>query len=656
MAKPMAAMNDRIYALREAVIIITQMLAGKSITVTQRGMQASVTPDKEGRPVSVNLPYIPDNATDELCEAIQGFLDHEVAHIMFTDFKEFLNIKDPGLHNLANIIEDARIEKLMGKAYAGCKDNLATTGKFFLDKYTIPKMQEAIAGRDDDMMAAVLTVPLIRALSGQAIFEEFITGKEHLFPEVVAKLTPFRARFEAASSSADVIGIARDVRKALSEEEEEGGGGAGGSAPPPKKKRQSKGSGGAKGGAQSSSGEDDDEAGAGLGLEEEEEEETPPGGGPAAEEEEEETEEEEEETEEEEEAEETEEAEEEEESESREEESTIGSNTSAFLGALDKETKNDYDASLSNLITGDALQTAKHAEYLVYTKDGDVVEPLHVGREYKPEMFNVIADATDHMVGPLQKDLERAITARSRSSYSNGHRSGRMHSANLSRLIVGDDRVFRRKITNTTKDVAVELVIDQSGSMSGAKIILATQAAYALSSVLDRLKIPNEVICFTTGEIKGNTASIKAEEVRMGRQYTRVESLFMPIIKGFSENVNTEVKRRFGWLPNCSTMQGNVDGESVEVAARRLMARREAGKIMIVLSDGRPAARGDIGKLGHHLKAVVKQIEKAGVNVIGIGIQSEAVREFYSKSVVLTDVEELPGRVLTELRHLLIPN
>ena len=111
MAKPMKAMNDRIYALRESVVIITQMLAGKSIKVTQRGMQACVTPDEHGRPVSVNLPYIPDNATDELCAAIQGFLDHEVAHIMFTDFKAFGAVAhDPGLFNMANIIEDARIE------------------------------------------------------------------------------------------------------------------------------------------------------------------------------------------------------------------------------------------------------------------------------------------------------------------------------------------------------------------------------------------------------------------------------------------------------------------------------------------------------------------------------------------------------------------
>lgn len=650
-SKSMKAMNDRIYALRESVVIITQMLAGKSIKVTQRGMQACVTPDEHGRPVSVNLPYIPDNATDELCEAIQGFLDHEVAHIMFTDFKAFNNIAhNPGLHNLANIIEDARIEKLMGKAYQGCANNLATTGNFFLDKYTIPKMQEAQLSGDDEQMAAVLTVPLIRALSGQAVFEEFISGKEHLFPDVVAKLTPFKAEFESLTDSASVIRVASAVRKALTGEEEQEEQEGSGSGPGRAKSRPKKGAGGgAAGGGAASLSEEEESPGGGLGLEEEEEEK------PVEEEKEESEEEEKEESEESEEEEEKEEFEEEEREEHKSESSATTSG-SAFLNALDKETANDYDSSLSNIITGDALETGKHADYLVYSRDGDKVEPLHVGKGYKEDMFTKgIAEETDHMVGPLQKDLERAIVARSASTHSNGHKSGKLHAANLSRLIVNDPRVFRRKITNTTKDVAVELVVDLSGSMGGAKIVLATQAAYALASVLERLKIPCEVISFTTGEISGDRNKIAEEEKRMGRQYTRLESLFMPVIKGFNENMNTEVKRRFGWLPNCSTMQNNIDGECVEIAARRLLQRREQGKVMIVLSDGHPACRGDNGRLGQHLKAVVKEIERNNVNVIGIGIKSEAVKQFYPKNVVLENVDELPGRVLTELRHLLIP-
>ena len=45
---------------------------------------------------------------------------------------------------------------------------------------------------------------------------------------------------------------------------------------------------------------------------------------------------------------------------------------------------------------------------------------------------------------------------------------------------------------------------------------------------------------------------------------------------------------------------------------------------------------------------------RAGINVVGIGIQSNSVKDFYPKSVVINNVDELPKTVIQELRHLLI--
>lgn len=96
-------MNERVLILRDAVVKITQMLSGKGIKVTQRGVSASVQCDANGRPAVVNLPYLPDNATEELCSAIQGFLDHEVAHILFSDFALFARAKKEGCFSMLNI-------------------------------------------------------------------------------------------------------------------------------------------------------------------------------------------------------------------------------------------------------------------------------------------------------------------------------------------------------------------------------------------------------------------------------------------------------------------------------------------------------------------------------------------------------------------------
>ncbi len=106
-------------------------------------------------------------------------------------------------------------------------------------------------------------------------------------------------------------------------------------------------------------------------------------------------------------------------------------------------------------------------------------------------------------------------------------------------------------------------------------------------------------------------------------------------------------------MPHSGILKNTVDGECVEIAARRLMGRREAGKVMIVLSDGNPACAGGID-LQKHLRNTVKRIERAGVSVVGIGIKSSAVTGFYKKNIVVNDIDSLPGQVMKELRHLLV--
>lgn len=622
--------HDRIFILRESITIVAAMLTNNEIRVTQRGLSAFVTPDASGKPVVINLPYIPDNATEELCDAIQGFLDHEVAHVLFTDFKAFNAIAhNPPLHNMANVLEDARIEKAMAEKYRGSGSNLSDTGKFFLRKYTVPKMQEADLNGDADAMTAVMSVPLIRSMAGQPVFQEFMRGKEHHIEDFYKTIEDLGPSIKGMSSTEDAINIAKEIRKRLGAEEEE----EEGSGPPSPSGGKGKGGKGGKGTGLS-----------GAAPEEEEEESAAPP--PASEEEEEE---------------ETEEEETEEETKEKEAADEGGEMSTgkmqATLKAIDKEHANGYDEEMSRQIAESAVNAAKTADYLVYTTEDDVIEPLRVGSEYKPEMFQSLEDKVAHMVGPLQKDLERAIIARSRATHSAGHRSGRLHGAGLSKLIVGDTRVFRRKEENTTKDVAGSLLIDVSGSMSGGKIHLASQAAYAVSQVLDRLKISNEVLAFTTGpKIGGNAGQMDKEEQKMGRGFTRTESLYIPVLKGFNERIATDTKQRFGWLPNCRIMRNNVDGESVEIAARRLMARKEAGKFMIVLSDGAPACAGDNRAASAHLKRVIKDLINCGVNVIGIGIQTDSVKQFYPKSIVINDISELPARVVGELRKMLLPN
>src|SRR5881394_912030 len=106
--------NSRVAIIREAIGKIVEMLALRQIRVTQEGVRAYVVHDtRTNRPVRVNIPFLPDDASDQLIEATQGFLDHEVGHLLFSDLPTLTEValkgereKNPGYKSLVNIIED----------------------------------------------------------------------------------------------------------------------------------------------------------------------------------------------------------------------------------------------------------------------------------------------------------------------------------------------------------------------------------------------------------------------------------------------------------------------------------------------------------------------------------------------------------------------
>lgn len=665
--------KERVFLLRQAIVKIAQILTGSGIEVTQRGVSAYVRSDpKTGKPVQVNLPFLADDAPDELVNAIQGFLDHEVAHVLFTDFTALKKLSSRTEHSFANCLEDARIEQKMAEQYQGSAINLARTGEFFLNSIIKPQLERLKSeGAGEAEYTQTLLAPALRAAVGQFSFVEFMDedDKWTMVPQLKKAVDELKSQIAKVSTTAGTVTLAKKLIASMSEEA------APPVAPPPAAPTPA-------------DEEDEDEEPTPASAPADEEEEEEPAPAPAEEEEEEPApapshEEEEEKptpagSEESDEGEEgggvASDAPENDQDSSTNEVERDGSvvdsagaepdpsgeskdsvTSTDALSEIDREGANDYDDSVSSALSRTVAESSANAPYLVFTTEHDVVEPLKIGSGFNPTMLTSLEKKVDGMAGPMQKDLERAIVARSRATWEGGLRKGRINAANLSRVATGDDRVFRRRQETTTRDVAVELVIDCSGSMSGSKIHTAAAAAFALSQVLDRLKISNEVIGFTTGSMSHEASEQITKEERAHKiSYSRKEPLYMPIIKSFSERMSTDVKNRFAWLPNGRFFANNVDGESVMLAARRLASRKEAGKCLIVLSDGSPACYGDMRAASKHLRTTVETIEASGIKVIGIGVESTDVTRYYPKNIVINRVDELPTRVIGELRKLLL--
>ncbi|RWJ03394.1 IPT/TIG domain-containing protein [Mesorhizobium sp.] len=336
----------------------------------------------------------------------------------------------------------------------------------------------------------------------------------------------------------------------------------------------------------------------------------------------------------------------------------VGEGAGQSMFDLDDDAFDEADISrqVAILITQEAVREITAADYNVYTREFDRIEPLNIEDEKIPKNWVPnLEEETRQMTGKMQKDIERMLAAQSQVRNMAGYRSGRLHAPNLHRLIAGDDRIFFKREEHTSKDTAVTLLIDNSGSMKGSKVRTAMVGAYALATTLERVRIPHEILGFTTGDWGSLPHSIneamQEEYQKSGVRFQRTLPIIMPIYKSFDERINSEVKKRIAFTANAQrNLQGNIDGESLEYAAIRLSKRREKRKVIIVLSDGHPAGAE---YADGHLKLTVEKLTKAGFDLVGIGIEDNAVRHFYPKSVVLNNVQQLPGEIMKELRTIL---
>lgn len=341
------------------------------------------------------------------------------------------------------------------------------------------------------------------------------------------------------------------------------------------------------------------------------------------------------------------------------------------IDADDLEELSDMDEMFARVITSE-MSKINVDTWLPWTRENDKIVEFDVPTSTP---MTGIDTAVSKAAGPLMKDLRRMMAAKTQVKKQPGMRRGKLHAPNLHRVISGDDRVFFRKETATELDTAVSLLIDCSGSMQGSEYSLAIQASYALGMVLARLGIPFECLGFTDDR---KHPSVEEDMKQAGAAHQRGETvhrvlpLVMPRYKTFDERWTPDVQRRFGWAYNCNgnhvapgvSWGATPEGCANEFAARRLLRRPEQRKILITMTDGAPGISmptSEDRNFMHNMQIcqswstkVVKMIEAAGVDLIGIGIKCDNPTSYYTNAIVINDVEEMPRELIGLMRKLLI--
>lgn len=593
-------------------------------TLTEQfGVQVTCQGDNawtDGR--QIVLPSLPDPLDENLERMMVGYLDHEMAHVAFSDFDvaEQFAKKYPGYEAMLNVVEDALIERRAMQRWPGVRANL-------------------------DAMFAQVRGRIIQLIAQRTPFDRFCTA-------IYLKLAHYRDmlgldqeaagyedlldRFPAVHDTSDAAELAEQVLErwlrshpqrpqklpaakpnsngpAQPSPQGQGSSGAGthkGDAQPNDQARQDSGTNDASqntGGKGASDQNASSTADSGTGRPQNSSSQSdgdPHAADPAAE----------------------------------PQAGARRARGSHGVGGTSLVTQ-----ALTEAIAEAVAGMSNASEYRAYTKKHDRIDTVAPATDQAVQ--SMLATGTD-VVRRLRRGLANTLRSAEKRWWRDDQLRGSLSPRTLYRLATERTRldIFRVRSTVQGRSTAVSVLLDASGSMTSRKMEVARQAMRVLLEALADLKIATEALTFTTGD-----RFSLAEAARMSRcecaplqtRFSRFGNLEIGVVKEFGESV----KRALTRLPSVRGSGLTPLGEAMQIAATRLGSRPENRKIMVVLTDGKAGCEtGDVAAT-QHAQHVAARITKGGLELVGVGIQDDSLCAIVADTIVIHKLEDLPAQL-----------
>ena len=286
----------------------------------------------------------------------------------------------------------------------------------------------------------------------------------------------------------------------------------------------------------------------------------------------------------------------------------------------------------------------------------DLAEPAELERlhSYLDQQLEPLKGA----VSRLANKLMRRLQAQQNRSWEFDLEEGILDAGRLARVVANPTTPLSFKCEKDTefRDTVVTLLIDNSGSMRGRPISIAAICADVLARTLERCQVKVEILGFTTRAWKGGQSRERWLASGRGQIPGRLNDLRHIIYKS-ADAPWRRVRPNLGLMMKEGLLKENIDGEALEWAHRRMSARPEARKILMVISDGAPVDDSTLSVnpanyLEKHLRDVIEMVEKRRVvELLAIGIGHDVTR-YYDRAVTITDVEQLAGAMTEQLAGL----
>ena len=262
------------------------------------------------------------------------------------------------------------------------------------------------------------------------------------------------------------------------------------------------------------------------------------------------------------------------------------------------------------------------------------------------------------VVARLANRLQRRLMAQQNRSWEFDLEEGQLDPARLSRIIVDPLHPLSFKAEKDTqfRDTVVTLLLDNSGSMRGRPITVAATCADILARTLERCGVKVEILGFTTRAWKGGQSREHWLTAGKPANPGRLNDLRHIIYKS-ADAPWRRARKNLGLMMREGLLKENIDGEALDWAHKRLLARTEQRKILMMISDGAPVDDSTLSVnpgnyLERHLRWVIEEIEtRSPVELIAIGIGHDVTR-YYRRAVTIVDAEELGGAMTEKLAEL----
>jgi len=298
----------------------------------------------------------------------------------------------------------------------------------------------------------------------------------------------------------------------------------------------------------------------------------------------------------------------------------------------DDQTASDIIKSILSAGDDEAIKSTDEAlEEALGSVEADCSIPSNVmpfkskGFPHKPApQVNIEADKNrvSAASNALRVRTQSLLQAQTQAVKRNTMMGTKLNVKNLHRARM-DGQVFQKTKEGIKIDTAIAILVDRSGSMSGDKILLALDAAaLAATMAFDRPGVKTAVYAFPYCD--------GAESNVMMKHWDAQPASVIPSYQRLGVDGSTPL------------------AEAIMGVGIDLMNRPEARKVILVATDGDP----DNLAQSHW---VVDLARKSGMEVLGIGIMSNAIKVFGQQwASNINDIEQLPTAMIGMLENIML--